>query len=128
MLTKLASMSVKLKQSFLNLEESRQKKLKLHGKSIYATVSVKYLGTNVDENLNWHQHINNVAVKLNRANAMLSKLRHFVNKKLLSCTYSIHVLLGHRILIPLKDLYFTEKLSAACPMSFLKRNKHIEIS
>ena len=87
MLTKLASMSVKLKQSFLNQEESRQKKLKLNGKSLYATVSVKYLGTNVDENLNWHQQINNVAGKLNRANAILSKLRHFVNKK----TFIMHL-------------------------------------
>ena len=26
----------------------------------------------IHENLNWHQQINNVAVKLNRANAMLS--------------------------------------------------------
>ena len=48
------------------------------GKSKY---SVKYLGIKIDENLNWHEQINNVAVKLNRANAMLSKVRHFVHKK-----------------------------------------------
>ena len=54
------------------------------------TNSVKYLGIKIDENLNWHEQINNVAVKLNRANAMLSKVRHFVQKKKkinLSCNF-----------------------------------------
>ena len=56
-------------------------KLKLNGKRLYTTNSVKYLGIKIDENLNWHEQINNVAVKLNRANAMLSKVRHFLDKK-----------------------------------------------
>ena len=56
-------------------------KLKLNGKRLYTTNSVKYLGIKIDENLNWYEQINNVAVKLNRANAMLSKVRHFVHKK-----------------------------------------------
>ena len=56
-------------------------KLKLNGERLYTTNSVKYLGIKIDENLNWHQQINNVAVKLNRANAMLSEVRHFVHKK-----------------------------------------------
>ena len=58
-------------------------KLKSNGKKLYTTNSVKYLGIKIDENLNWHQQINNVAVKLNRANAMLSQVRHFVDKKFL---------------------------------------------
>ena len=56
-------------------------RLKLNGKRLYTTNLVKYLGIKIDENLNWHEQINNVAVKLNRANAMLSKVRHFVHKK-----------------------------------------------
>ena len=40
-------------------------KLKLNGKRLYTTNSVKYLGIKIDENLNWHEQINNVAVKLN---------------------------------------------------------------
>ena len=56
-------------------------KLKLNGKKLYTANSVKYLGIKLDENLNWHEQINNVAVKLSRANAMLSKVRHFVDKK-----------------------------------------------
>ena len=31
-----------------------------------------------DQNLNWKYHINNIAVKLNRANALLFKVRNFV--------------------------------------------------
>ena len=38
-------------------------KLKLNGKRLYPTNSVKYLGMKIDENLNWHQQINNAAVK-----------------------------------------------------------------
>ena len=62
-------------------------KLKLNRKRLYTTISVKYLGIKTDENLNWHEQINNVAVKLNRANAMSSKVRHFVNKKTLKSIY-----------------------------------------
>ena len=42
-------------------------KLKLNGKRLYSTNSVKYLGIKIDENLNWRQQIN----KLNRANAVI---------------------------------------------------------
>ena len=62
-------------------------KLKFNGKRLYTTDSIKYLGLKIDENLNWHQQINNVAVKLNRANAMLSKIRHFVDKNTLKSIY-----------------------------------------
>ena len=60
-------------------------KLKLNRKGY--TNSVKYLGIKTDGNLNWHQQINNVAVKLNRANAMLSKVRDMVQKKTLKSIY-----------------------------------------
>ena len=56
-------------------------KLKLNGKRIYPTKSVKYLGIKIDENLTWIDQINAIAIKLNRANAMLFKVREFVNIK-----------------------------------------------
>ena len=43
--------------------------IKLNGKRLYPTDSVK--------NLNWHFQISNAADKLNRANDMLPKTRHF---------------------------------------------------
>ena len=51
-------------------------KIKVNGKRLYGTDSVKYLGLQVDKRLTWKQQINLVALKLNNANAMLSKLRH----------------------------------------------------
>ena len=62
-----------------------QLKLKLNGKILYQTSLVKYLG--IKMYLNWQDHINNIAIKLNKANAMLYKVRQFVNEKIL---ISIH--------------------------------------
>ena len=45
-------------------------KVKLSGKRIYPTVSVKHLGVKIDQRLTWQHHINDLSVKLNRANAL----------------------------------------------------------
>ena len=50
-------------------------------------MSVKYLGIKINENLNWKQHIHNIAIKLNRANALLSIIRNYVNKHILRTIY-----------------------------------------
>ena len=62
-------------------------KIKLKGKRLYETDSVKYLGIQIDKRLTWKQHINHVALKLNKANAMLSKLRHVLDIKTLRSVY-----------------------------------------
>ena len=62
-------------------------KLNLNGKRLYQTSSVKYLGIKIDQYLNWQDHINNIAIKLNKANAMLYKVRQFVNEKTLISIY-----------------------------------------
>ena len=54
-------------------------KIKLNRKRLYPSQSVRYLGIKIDQNLNWKDHINDVAVKLNRANALLIKITNFVN-------------------------------------------------
>ena len=92
-------------------------KLKLNGKRLYTTDSVKYLGIRIDENLSWHQQINNVPIKLNRANAMLSKVRDFVDK--IIQFFESH--LFHSCLY-IKALYFTKKSLQL--MHFLNRNTH----
>ena len=61
--------------------------IKLNGKKLYPTSSVKYLGIRIDSNLNWKDQINATAIKLNRANAMLSKLRYYVNESTLKSIY-----------------------------------------
>ena len=62
-------------------------KLRLNSKRIYPTKSVKYLGIKIDENLTWIDHINDIAIKLNRANAILFKVKEFVNTKILKSIY-----------------------------------------
>ena len=42
-------------------------KVKLSGKRLYPTESVKYLGVKIDTNLIWQYHVNHLSVKLNRA-------------------------------------------------------------
>ena len=51
-------------------------KIKLNTKWLYPFQSVKYLGIKIDQNLNWKDHSNDIAVKLNRANALLFKIRN----------------------------------------------------
>ena len=46
-------------------------KIKLNGKRLYPTDSVKYLGAKIDSKLNSKSHINATATKLNQANAIL---------------------------------------------------------
>ena len=62
-------------------------KVKLNRKRLYPTASVKYRGVKTDENLNWHHHINDLAIKLNRANALFFKIRNYVNQKVLRSIY-----------------------------------------
>ena len=49
--------------------------------------SVKYLGINIDENLNWKQQISDITITLNKANDILSKLRQFMDIKTLKSIY-----------------------------------------
>ena len=62
-------------------------KIKLSGKRLYLTESVKYLGVKIDTNLSWQHHVNDLSVKLNRANALLLKMRKYVSCKILRSIY-----------------------------------------
>ena len=64
-------------------------KLKLNGKRLYPTNLVKYLGVKIDEHLTWKPHTYGISTKLNKANAMLSKIRHFVDQKTLKAIYHV---------------------------------------
>ena len=70
-------------------------KLKLNGKRLHQTSSVKYLGIEIDQYLNWQDHINNIAIKLNKANAILYKVREFVNNRTLITIY--HAIFGFHL-------------------------------
>ena len=62
-------------------------KINLCSKRLYPTGSVKYLGVKIDTNLNWKYHLNDFSIKLNRANALLFKMRKFVSLKILRSIY-----------------------------------------
>ena len=47
----------------------------------------KYLGLFLDENLSFKYHLDTIKLKLNRANCLLSKIRHFVRAPLLRTIY-----------------------------------------
>ena len=62
-------------------------KLKLCGKRLYPTESVKYQGVKIDTTLSWQYHVNDLSIKLNRANAFLFKMRNYVSLKILRSVY-----------------------------------------
>ena len=65
-------------------------KLKIDGKIIFLTNSVKYLGILLDPHLHWKHHIHELNMKLSRATGMLSKIRHYVSyNTLISIYYAI---------------------------------------
>ena len=47
-------------------------------KSFIRLINSKYLGIHLDKYLTWKNQINNVATKLNKANAILSKIRYYI--------------------------------------------------
>ena len=57
--------------------------IKLDGKRLYPTDSVKYLGINFDENLTWHHQFNNVAA--NQMEVMLCCPKRTCCRKLKLC-------------------------------------------
>ena len=48
---------------------------------------MRYLGVKIDSKLNWNSHVNAIAAILNRENAMLYKVRDFVNANILKSIY-----------------------------------------
>ena len=57
-------------------------KIKLNGKCLSPSKMVKYLGIYLDETLSGEAHTVELIKKLNRANGMLAKIRHFVPKNI----------------------------------------------
>ena len=85
--------SLNIKKTEIVIFKSKQKKLegdlkiKLCGKRLYATESIKYLGVKIDTNLTWQHHVNDLYIKLNRANVLLFKIRKYVSPKTLRSIY-----------------------------------------
>ena len=62
-------------------------KIKLCGKRLYHTESITYLSVKIDANLSWQYHVNDLSIKLNRANSLLLEMRKYVSLKILRSIY-----------------------------------------
>ena len=89
-------------------------KIKLHGKTLVPTKFVKYLGIYLDEFLSGEVQCSELIKKLNRANGMLAKARHFVPdlelKNIYHAIFSSHILYGSQVWTP-KLISVTEKIT-----------------
>ena len=85
--------SLNVKKTEMVIFKSKQKKLegdlkiKLCGKRLYPTESVKYLGVKIDTNLSWQYHVNDLSIKLNSTNALLLKMRKYFRLTILRSIY-----------------------------------------
>ena len=61
--------------------------LKICEKKLQVSSYVKYLGIYLDQYLDWSPHVNHLSHKLVKANAMLCKLRHYVNEATIKSIY-----------------------------------------
>ena len=55
---------------------------------IEKTTNYKYLGLIMDDNLNWNLHINELCTKLSSVCGVLSKVRHYLDRKSLMLIYN----------------------------------------
>ena len=72
--TELVIFSPKRKQITKHLN------FRISGQKIEISTRVKYLGIQIDQHLNWNEHIKNIIPKLTRAIGTLSNIYHYVPK------------------------------------------------
>ena len=59
-------------------------KIMLNKIRLYSKPRFKKIDIETGKNLNWHNHINDLAAKPNTRNALLFKSRNYVNQKILT--------------------------------------------
>ena len=106
-------------------------KIKLNGKKLYEIDSLKYLEIQIEKRLTWKQQINHLALNLNKANTLLSKLRQVFDIKTLrsvcyvSPIYALLHLFRCKTLIQLKGfVYYRKNTSESKSLFFQSRNSH----
>ena len=128
--TKSHWMWKKLSDFLTSKEKISPIQIKLSRKRLYLSQSVKYRGIKIDEKLNWKQHIHDIAIKLNRANALFT-IRNFVNGLILRtihfAIFDTH--LNYANLIWGQDLNTVSRIvilqkKASRIMNFQYRNSH----
>ena len=91
-----------------------QLKIKLNGEKLYTSQYIKYVGILLDSTLSFKFHFKNLKLKLNRANGMLAKARHYMNTENLKILYyaifNSHLIYGCQVWGQIKN-YHTLKIS-----------------
>ena len=108
--------------------------IKLHGKTLTPSKYVKYLGIYLDEFLSGNTQCTELTKKLNRANGMLAKARHYVPepelKNIYHAIFSSHTLYGSQVwtskLISVTDKISRLQKSAMRIMTFSEFRAHSE--
>ena len=94
-----------------SVDKNFEYKIKINGHKLIPTNNLKYLGVLIDNKLNGEYHCEALRGKLNRANGMLSKVRHYVPEKELKSIY-------HAI--------FTSHLRYGCQIWALENTAQVE--
>ena len=81
------------KSKYKKLEDDL--KIRLFGERLHPTESVKQLSVKIYTNLTWQHHVSDLSIKLNRANALLFKIRKYVSLKILRSIYSAFLTLTY---------------------------------
>ena len=108
--------------------------IKLHGKRVFPSKIVKYLGVYLDEYLSGEAHCNELVKKLNRGNGMLAKARHYVPqlelKNIYHAIFSSHLMYGVQVwstkLMSVNEKVFRLQKSAMRIMTFSDFKAHSE--
>ena len=85
--------SLNVDKTELLISSPKRKKITKHlnfrisGQKIEISIRVKYLAVQLDQHLNWNEHIKNIIPKLSRAIGVLSKICHYIPKFLLKTIY-----------------------------------------
>ena len=70
-----------------NRKITKNMNFRISGQKIKMWSKTKYLGLFLDENLSFKYHLDTIKLKLNRANCLLSKIRHYIRAPLLRTIY-----------------------------------------
>ena len=70
-----------------NKNDTKNMNFSISGQKINIICKTKYLGLTLDKHLTFKYHLENLKLKLNRANCLLSKIRYFVKFPLLRTIY-----------------------------------------
>ena len=108
--------------------------LSISSMSVKSVNQVKYLGLIFDSNLNWKPHLHELSKKVSRGIGVLSKIRYYVNRKILHqlyysiiypfLTYGLSIW-GNTYSSPLKPLITLQK-RAIRTITFSKPDEHSE--